>query len=66
MLSLSIFIHGRICSVLSRKFVDRNSAPPLYFVTIVNQTLGYLRKSPQAEGLVKARDNDCNGKVMRT
>jgi hypothetical protein len=31
-----------------------------------NQTLGYLRKSPQAESLVKARNNDCNGKVMRT
>jgi hypothetical protein len=25
-----------------------------------------LRKSPPAESLVKARDNDCNGKVTQT
>ena len=29
-------------------------------------TLSYLRKSPPAESLVKACDNDCNGKVTRT
>jgi hypothetical protein len=33
------------------------------YLVSCNQTLGYLRKSPPAESLVKPRDNDCNVKT---
>jgi hypothetical protein len=47
----------RICRV--------NGKRPILLVSCY-QTLGYLRKSPLAEGLVKTHENNCNGKVIRT
>jgi hypothetical protein len=48
-----------------RSFLRSCALENLYQKGLVscNQTLGYLRKSPPAESLVKPRDNDCNVKT---